>query len=61
MDVYTESAFGILLGAIALLLVDITRRLFKIQRELREWRKEWKATQRQVDTGHNEEQANTSS
>ena len=50
MNVHTESAFVVAIVVILIELSDIAWRLRKIQRELRDWRKECKASQSPSDT-----------
>ncbi len=56
MNVYTESAFVVAIVVIMIALGDVARRLTKIQGELRDWHKEWKASQSPNDMARDEKE-----
>jgi hypothetical protein len=56
MDKYAETAFMLVALGILVVTADMAVRLAKIQRELREWHKEWKMSLTQSNTVHNEEE-----
>lgn len=55
MDVYTESAFVVAIIAIMIELGDVARRVIRIQRDLRDWRKEWQASKNANDATSDKE------
>jgi hypothetical protein len=56
MDKYAETAFMLIALGILVVTADMAVRLAKIQRELKEWHKEWKISLTKNDIVHNEEE-----